>query len=98
MEALEGSKQPYAIARQDGQPMAFAGLWEGFRWTGGTVLRTFTIITAYANEIIGELHDRLPVTLEPQDWPTWLGGVEDDPAEMMRPAGEDVLKVWRAIE
>jgi putative SOS response-associated peptidase YedK len=25
---VEGGKQPYAIARQDGQPMAFAGLWE----------------------------------------------------------------------
>ena len=31
---VEGGKQPYAIARQDGQPMAFAGLWEGFKWTG----------------------------------------------------------------
>jgi putative SOS response-associated peptidase YedK len=34
----------YAIARQNGQPMAFAGLWEGFKWIDGTVLRTFSII------------------------------------------------------
>jgi putative SOS response-associated peptidase YedK len=32
VEGVEGGKQPYAIARQDGQPMAFAGLWESFRW------------------------------------------------------------------
>ena len=74
--------------------MAFAGLWEGFRWTDGTVLRTFTIITTYANEMVGELHDRMPVILEPSDWPTWLGEVEGAPAALMRPAGEDVLKVW----
>ena len=91
---VAGGKQPYAIARRDGQRMAFAGLWEGFRWPDGKVLRTFTIITTYASEIIGELHDRMPVILEPPDWPTWLGEVEGDPAALMRPAGEDVLKVW----
>ena len=26
---VTGGKQPYAVARADGQPMAFAGLWEG---------------------------------------------------------------------
>jgi putative SOS response-associated peptidase YedK len=31
-KVIEGGKQPYAIAREDGQPMAFAGLWESFRW------------------------------------------------------------------
>jgi putative SOS response-associated peptidase YedK len=36
----------------------------------------------------------MPVILEQQDWPTWLGEVEGDPATLLRPAGEDVLKVW----
>ena len=26
---VEGGKKPYAVTRLDGQPMAFAGLWEG---------------------------------------------------------------------
>jgi putative SOS response-associated peptidase YedK len=43
-KAIEAGKQPYAIARQDAQPMAFAGLWEGFKWTDGTVPETFTIL------------------------------------------------------
>jgi hypothetical protein len=77
----------------DAQPMPFAGLWEGFKWPDGTVLRTFTI-TTYANEVVGELHDRMPVILEPEDWPTWLGEVEGDPATLLRPAGDDVLKIW----
>ena len=91
---VEGGKQPYAIARWDGQPMAFAGLWEGFKWPDGTVLRTFTIMTTNANEMVGELHNRMPVILEPQDWPTWLGEVEGYPAALLRPIGDDVLKVW----
>ena len=64
----------YAIARQDGQPMAFAGLWEQFEWPDGTVLRTFTIITANANAMMAELHDRMPVILEPigrHGWERW---------------------------
>ena len=91
---IEGGKQPYAIARLDGEPMAFAGLWEGFKWPDGTVLRTFTIITTNANETGDELHNRMPAIVAPQDWPTWLGEVEGDPATLLRPAGEDVLKFW----
>lgn len=49
-KAGEGGKQPYAIARQeDGQPMAFAGLSEGFNWPDGTVTRTYTIVTTKPN-------------------------------------------------
>ena len=74
--------------------MAFDGLWEGFKWPDGTVLRTFTIITTNANETVRELHNRMPVILEQQDWPTWLGEVEGDPAALLRPAGDDLLRVW----
>jgi putative SOS response-associated peptidase YedK len=93
-KVIEGGKQPYAIARQDGQPMAFAGLWEGLKWPDGTVTRSFAIITTDANKAIAQLHDRMPVILEPEDWPTWLGKEESDPAVLFRPSGEDVLKVW----
>jgi putative SOS response-associated peptidase YedK len=76
--------------------MAFAGLWEGLKWPDGTVLRTFTIITTNANETDGELHNRMPVIVEPQNWPAWLGEVEGAPATLLRPAGDDVLKIWPA--
>jgi hypothetical protein len=32
-----------------GRPIAFTGLWEGFRWLDGAVPRAFAIITASAN-------------------------------------------------
>ena len=28
---MADGKQPYAIARADGQPIVFAGLWEGWK-------------------------------------------------------------------
>jgi putative SOS response-associated peptidase YedK len=47
--------------------MAFAGWWEKFRWSDGTVLQTFTIITTDANAMMAELHGRMPVILESED-------------------------------
>jgi putative SOS response-associated peptidase YedK len=74
---LEGGKQPCAIARRDGQPMVFAGLWEGFKWPDGTATRTFTIITTY---------DRMPVILEPVGWQRCLGEVVGNPSGLLNPA------------
>jgi putative SOS response-associated peptidase YedK len=37
----------------------------------------------------------MPVIIEPQDWPLWLGEVEGDPASLLHAAPEDVLRVWR---
>jgi putative SOS response-associated peptidase YedK len=36
----------------------------------------------------------MPVIIEKADWPVWLGEVEGDPAILLRPAAEDVLRVW----
>jgi putative SOS response-associated peptidase YedK len=93
-QTTETGKQPYAIARTDGQPMVFAGLWEGWRGTDGTVMRTFTIVTTNANTVLRPLHERMPVILEPVDWPAWLGETVGDPASLLRPSSTE-LRVWR---
>jgi len=72
-KAMADGKQPYAIARTDGAPLAFAGLWEGWRSPDGETLRTFDIITTSANADMAGLHDRMPVVLEAAAWPVWLG-------------------------
>ena len=60
------------------------------------MLQTLSRVVCVVNNPIGdgELHDRMPVIIEPHDWPTWLGEVEVDPATLLRPADDDVLKVW----
>jgi putative SOS response-associated peptidase YedK len=81
-QAGAGGKQSFAIARQDGQPMAFAGLWEGFRWPDDTITRAFTIAATSANADVAGLHDRMPMILEAEDRPAWLGAAEGDPAAL----------------
>jgi putative SOS response-associated peptidase YedK len=93
-QAVNGTKLPWAIARADGQPMVFAGLWEGWRGSDGTVIRSFTIVTTSANEALRPLHERMPVVLEPADWPLWLGETGGNPCEPMRPSGA-AFRTWR---
>jgi hypothetical protein len=65
-------------ARTDGKPLAFAGLWESYRWPDETVLRSLTIMTTTPNAEMDELHDRMPVILDEADWLVWLDEAEGD--------------------
>ena len=87
-------KQPYAIGRKDEQLMTLAGLWEGKRLENGDVLRTFTVITAEAQGDMAELHTRIPVMIEEQDWAGWLGEEPTDAKTLLHPPSNDALKIW----
>lgn len=69
-----GKKQPYLIRRRDGAPMSLAGLWEEWKdRVTGEVITSCAIITCGPNELMAELHDRMPVILDPADIDAWLG-------------------------
>ena len=36
----------------------------------------------------------MPVIVEAGDWPLWLGDDEGNAGELLRPAGDEVLKAW----
>jgi putative SOS response-associated peptidase YedK len=65
-------KRPFHITRSDNNPFAFAGLWSIWYRPDGTKLRSCTILTTAPNEAIAELHDRMPVILEPDAEQLWL--------------------------
>ncbi len=69
-----GSKQPYRVERVDREPYAYAGLWESWIPPSGDARVTCTILTTEANEVVGEIHDRMPVILETADESVWLNG------------------------
>ena len=87
-------KQPFAVARADGAPMALAGLWESWTAPGGEVLRSFAIVTTTANAEMSALHERMPVILERDAWAQWLDGAGDAAAVLMRPAPDGTLRSW----
>jgi putative SOS response-associated peptidase YedK len=90
--------QPYAIGRKDGEPMAFAGLWES--WIDkrdGKPLETFTIITTDPNALMEPLHDRMPVILPRSDYDRWLAPVDPvrPPVDLLRPHAAEEMKAWK---
>jgi len=93
-KATPDGKAPYAVARIDGDPMAFAGIWEGWRSPEGDISRTFAIITTQANAEMVVLHERMPVILESADWPIWLGETDGDARLLLRPSPKGVLRLW----
>jgi putative SOS response-associated peptidase YedK len=93
-------RQPFTIGRADGQPLALAGLWDGWRDPAtDTVRRTFTIVTSAPNEAMAELHNRMPVILAEADWDAWLDRDFADRGRllaMLEPRDEPELEI-RAV-
>jgi putative SOS response-associated peptidase YedK len=86
-------KQPYYFTRRDGQPITIAGLWDAWRdKQAGETVKSCAMIITDANEFVGEVHDRMPVVLEPDQFEPWLSGSAG--VELLRPAANDVLRRW----
>jgi putative SOS response-associated peptidase YedK len=87
--AEEGSKQrqPFFIRRRDGEPLAFAGVWEAWydpNVDAPTRLRSCAIVTTIANEELAPLHHRMPVVLSAPVWGEWLDPRRNDVASAQR--------------
>jgi putative SOS response-associated peptidase YedK len=90
-------KQPYAIGFKDSRLMAMAGLWETWRSPEGERIRSFTIATTKPNALCAELHNRMPVVLQPEAWPIWLGEVPADSKDLkalLAPYPGDDMIYW----
>lgn len=93
--AIKGArKQPYAIAMKDGSPFGLAGLWENWRnprtseWE-----RSFAIITVPSNELLGQIHDRMPAILAPESYDRWLSP-EPDPRDLLIAYPSEPMTMW----
>jgi putative SOS response-associated peptidase YedK len=95
-QAVGKGKQPYCIAPADGQPFAFAGLWE--RWErDGQGLESGTILVTQANALLAPIHDRMPVILDPADEARWPDPALTDPAALrplLVPCPPERLRLW----
>lgn len=89
------TRLPWYITRTDGEPMVFAGVWQS--WTGpeGERLPTCAIVTTAATGAMADLHDRVPVILNPGDWAKWLGEEGHGAARLMGPLPDGDLRFQR---
>ncbi|MBD3664261.1 SOS response-associated peptidase [Sulfitobacter aestuariivivens] len=93
----DGGRDPWYITRTDGSPLAFAALWQDWKQEDGSRLPTCAIVTTGANEGMSAIHHRMPVIVEPDNWPLWLGEAGKGAATLMQAAAEDVLE-WHRVD
>lgn len=66
-------RKPYAVAIRDGEIFALGGVWEAWRAREtGEWLITCAVLTTAPNELLEPIHDRMPVIIRPEDYPTWI--------------------------
>jgi putative SOS response-associated peptidase YedK len=94
-KAIKGQRAKQLCHRhEDGSPFGIAGIWENWKDpASGEWIRTFAVITTDANELVAEIHDRMPAILAPPDYTRWLSN-EPDPRDLMRPFPAGLVRIW----
>jgi len=87
----DGTKLPWYIQRRDTTPMAFAAIWQDWGDLGATA----AIVTTAANQAMSEIHHRIPVILEQDQYALWLGEEGKGAATLMAATGEETLNFHR---
>lgn len=90
-------KQPYYLRIKDGGLFAFAGLCTPADTRAGAP-PTCAIITTTPNELAADLHNRMPVILDPADEARWLDAGVTDPALVLpclRPLPASLMEAYR---
>ncbi len=77
------SKIPFYIHMKDRKPFAFAGLWDTWNSSDGSLIRSCALITTEPNELMAMIHDRMPVILHPRDYGRWLEPSAQTPDQVL---------------
>ena len=81
---------------KDDSPFVFAGLWEGWKDPAKSEndewFHTCTIITGEPNDLVREIHTRMPVILPEEHHDAWLAG--EAGKEILIPFPADRMKAW----
>ena len=91
----ENGKQPYYIHRMDNVPLAFAGLWDHWDDGEGNHIESCTIIVCAANNLMSQIHERMPVILKPNVFDNWLKNNDTDYLQsLLIPYQETDLEIY----
>ncbi len=66
-----GQKQPYCC-HIDHSLFSMAGIWEQWQDAEGNQLQTCAVITTEAKESMVNIHTRMPVHIDPENYQSWL--------------------------
>ena len=86
-------KRPIYFRLKSGKVFGFAGLWENWHSPDGSEILSCTIITTGPNDLVREVHNRMPAILPEEAYSMWLDPGEQDPQALY-----PLLQPYRASE
>lgn len=91
------ARQPYYFRLKEGEPFAFAALWEHWMGADGSDIETCSLITTQANSEVSSIHERMPVILHPAHYDLWLDPKIQDTgrlAGLLRPYAAEAMECY----
>jgi len=89
-EWRKDDKQPFYIHLKDRDIFTLAGIWEDWSSDDGSQIRTCSIITTEPNELMQQIHTRMPVILSRESERLWLRDSEkDELLNLLKPYDQD---------
>ena len=87
------TKIPHRFTHREEQTFSFAGIWEEYETVTGESHHTFLILTTSPNELVAEVHDRMPVILNPDQEKKWLDSYSspEDLTSILNPYSADQM-------
>jgi putative SOS response-associated peptidase YedK len=92
-----GRKTPLRVVLKSRKPFAFAGLWSVWKNKAGEPIRSYTIITTAADELIKRIHTRMPVIVKPENESLWIDPEVTDQDALMKalvPVPADQIEMY----
>jgi len=74
---------------------AFGGIWEYWAKEGAAPVVSCAIVVTHANEMVANIHDRMPVIIAPEDYARWLDPVITEQAAiaaMLEPFPPELMR------
>ncbi len=89
-------KTPYRIYLKQEKLFAMAGIWDEWKDAEERPVRSFSIITTSPNELMKDIHSRMPVILKEEEEAIWLK--ENDPgrlSSLLQPYPADEMEAYK---
>lgn len=91
------AKQPMRIMLKSKELFAMAGLYDTWIAPDGRKISTCAVITTAPNELMEDIHDRMPLILRPEDESLWLDRSVTDTGrlqELLRPYPAEEMRAY----